>query len=280
MAGTLYVVATPIGNLEDVTLRALRVLREVDLIVAEGTRRSRILLERYRIKTPFTTSFYQGVERERAGEIVNLLEAGKDIALISDAGTPLVADPGYPLVREALARGVPVVVVPGPTAIIPALILSGFPPYPFVFDGTPPKKEKARREYFASLREERRTVVLYESPHRIENTLDTLAEVLPARPLALCRELTKVHEEVIRGTAGEILSQVRRRGKLKGELVLVISPAASLPATESPPSLVRERYQRLLREGIPAKEALRKVAAEFQLPRRRVYRLVHGLPEK
>lgn len=149
-----------------------------------------------------------------------------------------------------------------------------------MFDGTPPKKEKARREYFASLREERRTVVLYESPHRIENTLDTLAEVLPARPLALCRELTKVHEEVIRGTAGEILSQVRRRGKLKGELVLVISPAASLPATESPPSLVRERYQRLLREGIPAKEALRKVAAEFQLPRRRVYRLVHGLPEK
>ena len=272
--------ATPIGNLEDITLRALRVLREVDLIVAEDTRRSRILLERYGIKTPFTTSFYQGVERERAGEIVKLLEGGKDIALISDAGTPLVADPGYPLVREALSRGVQVMVIPGPTAIIPALILSGFPPYPFVFDGTPPKKDKARREYFASLREERRTVVLYESPHRIESTLETLAEVLPDRELALCRELTKMHEEVIRGTAEEILSQVRGRGKLKGELVLVISPATSAPQAMVSPALVRERYQELLAEGLPPKQALLKVAEEFRLPRRRAYRLVHGLEEE
>ncbi len=227
MAGTgkLYVCPTPIGNLEDITLRAIRALREADLIVAEDTRRSRILLRRYNIKTPFTSSYYKGVERERIGEIIKLLEEGKDIALISDAGTPLIADPGYPLVREALARGIEVVALPGPTAIIPALILSGFPPYPFIFDGAPPKKEKKRREYFASLREERRTVVLYESPHRILKTLETIADELPERELALCRELTKLHEEVLRGTAAELLEELRRRERVKGELVLVIRGA-------------------------------------------------------
>jgi len=222
--GRLFICPTPIGNLEDITLRAIRTLREVDLIVAEDTRRSRILLKRYNIRTPFTLSYYKGVERERAGEILNLLEEGKDIALISEAGTPLIADPGYPLVREALARGLEVIVLPGPTALIPALILSGFPPYPFIFDGSPPRKAKQRREYFQGLASERRTVVLYESPHRILQTLETMAEILPEREVALCRELTKLHEEVLRGKPRElleILSQ-RDRGKLKGELVLVI----------------------------------------------------------
>ena len=225
MAGKLYVCPTPIGNLEDITLRTIRVLREVDLIIAEDTRRSRVLLQRYNIKTPFTRSYYQGVERERTEEILKLLEEGKDLALISDAGTPLIADPGYPLVREALARGIEVVALPGPTALIPALILSGFPPYPFIFDGAPPRKEKKRRGYFASLREERRTVVLYESPHRIMNTLEAIAEELPDRELALCRELTKLHEEVLRGTAKELLEVLKRRERIKGELVLVIRGA-------------------------------------------------------
>jgi len=225
MAGRLYICPTPIGNLEDITLRAIRTLREVDLIIAEDTRRSRVLLKRYNIGTPFTRSYYRGVEEERAGKVIELLEEGKDLALISDAGTPLIADPGYPLVREALARGIEVVALPGPTALIPALILSGFPPYPFIFDGVPPKKEKQRREYFASLEGERRTVVLYESPHRILKTLETMAEVLPEREAAVCRELTKLHEEVLRGRPGELLEMLSRREKVKGELVLVIRGA-------------------------------------------------------
>ncbi len=228
MSGRLFICPTPIGNLEDITLRTIRVLREVDLIIAEDTRRSRILLQRYNIKTPFTKrSYYHGVETERAAEFIKLLEEGKDLALISAAGTPLIADPGYPLVREALARGLEVVALPGPTALIPALILSGFPPYPFIFDGGPPRKAKQRREYFQGLRNERRTVVLYESPHRILKTLEALAEALPDREVALCRELTKLHEEVLRGRPGELLETLRQRGEVKGELVLVIRGAAA-----------------------------------------------------
>ena len=222
MSGRLYLCPTPIGNLEDITLRTIRVLRQVDLIVAEDTRRSRVLLKRYNIKTPFTRSYYQGVERERVEGVLNLLEEGKDVALISDAGTPLIADPGYPLVREALARGIEVVALPGPTALVPALLLSGFPPYPFIFDGVPPKKDKKRREYFSSLREERRTVVLYESPHRILKTLEVMAELLPEREIVICRELTKLHEEVLRGRSAELLEMLRGRERIKGELVLVI----------------------------------------------------------
>lgn len=225
MSGRLYICPTPIGNLEDMTLRAIRTLREVDLIVAEDSRRSRILLKRYNIKTPFTASYYQGVERERVSGLIKLLEEGKEIALISDAGTPLIADPGYPLVREAIARGFPVVALPGPTALIPALILSGFPPYPFIFDGGPPRKAKQRREYFQGLRTERRTVVLYESPHRILATLKIIAELLPEREVALCRELSKLHEEVLRGRPGELLEVLEQRAKVKGELVLVIRGA-------------------------------------------------------
>ncbi len=237
MSGRLYICPTPIGNLEDITLRAIRTLREADLIVAEDTRRSRILLQRYNIKTPLAKrSYYREVERARVEELLALLEEGRDIALISDAGTPLIADPGYPLVREALARGLQVVALPGPTALIPALILSGFPPYPFIFDGGPPRKAKQRLEYFQGLRAERRTVVLYESPHRVLKTLETMAEVLPDREVALCRELTKLHEEVLRGRPGELLERLSQRGELKGELVLVIrgaeAPQACLSATE------------------------------------------------
>lgn len=237
MSGRLYICPTPIGNLEDITLRAIRTLREVDLIVAEDTRRSRTLLKRYNIRTPFTTSYYQGVERERAGGILRLLAEGKNIALISDAGTPLIADPGYPLVREAIARGFQVVALPGPTALIPALILSGFPTNAFLFDGGPPRKIGQRRAYFASLLGERRTVVLYESPHRILETLEIIAELLPAREVALCRELTKVHEEVLRGRPGELHALLQERGIMRGELVLVIKGAperdqAYLSATE------------------------------------------------
>jgi len=218
----LYLVATPIGNLEDITLRALRVLQEVDLIVAEDSRYSTRLLQHYAIKTPFDRSYYQGVEEERLVPLLAKLRAGKKIALISDAGTPLISDPGYPLVRGAIREGIPVMAIPGPTAMVAALIASGLPTNAFIFDGVPPKKEQRRLEYFQSLIEERRTVLLYESPHRLLKTLRSITAVLPDRPLVLARELTKLHEEFLRGRADEIIKELEGRPTIKGEFVLII----------------------------------------------------------
>lgn len=224
-AGALYVVATPIGHLQDITLRALETLKGVDLIVAEDTRRSRVLLEHYEIETPFGPSLYEGVGPERVDRVLQLLKGGKDVALISDAGTPLIQDPGYLLVKRAIEEGISVVPVPGPTALIAALVASGFPTDRFLFDGVPPKKPGKRRAYFEALRDEGRTVVLYESPHRILKTLETLAEVMPQREICLARELTKVHEEFLRGRPHEVLAQLKARPSVKGEFVLVIRGA-------------------------------------------------------
>lgn len=221
-SGTLYLVATPIGNLEDITLRAIRVLREVDLIVAEDTRHSHRLLQQYGIQTPLGRSLYEGVDRERAEPLIALLKSGKSIALISDAGTPLIQDPGYPLVRQAVAEGIRVVPIPGPTALIAALVASGLPVDHFIFDGVPPKGEGKRRKYFQSIQDEARTVVLYESPHRILKTLKTMAEVLPEREIAICRELTKAHEEFLRGTPEKLSNELSTRPSVKGEFVIVI----------------------------------------------------------
>jgi 16S rRNA (cytidine1402-2'-O)-methyltransferase len=223
--GTLYLVATPIGNLKDITLRALEVLRGVDLIVAEDTRRSRVLLEHYGIETPFGPSLYEGVGPERVERVLRFLDEGKDVALISDAGTPLIQDPGFVLVRRAVEEGVKVVPIPGPTALIAALVASGFPTDRFVFEGVPPKGPGKRRAFLEALKEEERTVVLYESPHRILKTLETLAEVMPQREICLARELTKVHEEFLRGTAEEVLARLKERPSVKGEFVLVIRGA-------------------------------------------------------
>ncbi|MFQ5794157.1 MAG: 16S rRNA (cytidine(1402)-2'-O)-methyltransferase [Candidatus Bipolaricaulia bacterium] len=227
MSGKLFICATPIGNLDDITLRALRVFREADLIVAEDTRRSRQLLQRYEITTPFGSSYYQGVEQRRVGPLVSRLEQGEQIALISDAGTPLISDPGYRLVHRAIAAGIPVVPIPGPTALIAALVISGLPTDRFVFDGMPPRRLGRRRRYFEEIRAEPRTIILYESPHRILTTLELMDELLGDRNIALCRELTKRFEEVIRGTPGQVLDQLQNRGqsRVKGELTLVIQGA-------------------------------------------------------
>lgn len=225
--GVLYVVATPIGNLEDVTLRALRVLREVDLIVAEDTRRTRRLLAHYQIETPFGPSLYRGVEARRVPGLIRRLQAGQTLALVSDAGTPLVSDPGAALVRACIAAGIEVVPVPGPSALLAALVKAGLNVDRFVFEGTPPKKVAARRAAFAALKDEPRTVVWYESPHRLRATLADLAELLPERRLVLCRELTKRHEEALRGTAAELLRALSARPSIKGECVLVVAGAAA-----------------------------------------------------
>jgi len=276
--GKLYICATPIGNLEDITLRALRILKEVDLIIAEDTRRSRFLLKHYNITTPFDWSYYQGVEEQRAEAIIKKLKEGQNIALICDAGTPLISDPGYPLVRKAIEEGIPVIPIPGPTALITGLVASGIPVNNFIFDGTPPKKEKSKREYFQKIKTEERTVVLYESPHRIGLTLKLMAELLGQREIALCRELTKVHEEILRGTPAQILKILTERGQVKGEITLVIKGASAeeLKAEKQEQKeyqqlTIEEQVKDLIAEGLDKMEAIKRVAQLRGLSKREIY---------
>ncbi|MBD3161528.1 MAG: 16S rRNA (cytidine(1402)-2'-O)-methyltransferase [Candidatus Eisenbacteria bacterium] len=219
--GVLYLVATPIGNLEDVTLRALRVLREVAWIAAEDTRRTRILLREHDIESKTLISYHAHNERVRLPQLLARLGAGNDGALVTDAGTPAVSDPGFLLAREARSVGIRVEVVPGPSAVLAGLLASGLPCERFVFLGYPPPKGASRSRFIDAFLEEERTVVLFESPHRIEKLVERIVEREPHRPLAICRELTKRFEETLRGTAPELLAELRRRPR-KGELTVVV----------------------------------------------------------
>jgi len=206
--GTLYVVGTPIGNLEDVSLRALRVLSEVDLIAAEDTRRTRKFLTRYEINTPLT-SYHEHNKLTKLDELVSTLQQ-KDVALVSEAGMPGLSDPGYELIEAAIARGIPVVPVPGPSALITALVVSGLPTDSFLFLGFLPRRRKQRRQLLASVARERRTLVAFEAPHRLRASLADLKDVLGDRRIALARELTKMHEEVWRGSLSQALAHFER----------------------------------------------------------------------
>jgi len=218
--GVLYVVATPIGNLEDITLRAIKTLRGVDLIAAEDTRRTRTLLSRYRIKTP-TVSFFEGNEGRRTAELLNELRGGKRIALLCDAGTPTISDPGYRLVRGAREAGIPVVPIPGPTALIAALSASGLPTDSFSFFGFLPPKGAKRRRRLEEVARSRGTVILYESPRRLIKTLEDLLEYCGDRQVVIARELTKVHEEFVRGSIRELIEELRGR-TIRGEITIVM----------------------------------------------------------
>ncbi len=215
----LYVVSTPIGNLRDITLRALDVLGQVDLVAAEDTRRTGVLLRTYGIHTP-TTSYHEYNRVRKTPELVRRLQAGQSVALVSDAGTPGISDPGAHLVREALAQGIPIQAVPGPTALLTALVISGLATDRFVFEGFLPVK-KGRRTRLESLREEPRTLVFYESPHRLLRTLRELLAVLGDRRAVVARELTKKFEEVVRGSLSELVTAIEVRG-VKGEVVLIV----------------------------------------------------------
>ena len=220
MIGTLYIVSTPIGNLKDVTYRSLEILSDVHLIAAEDTRRTGILLRHYSIRTPLT-SFNSYNQAKKSGRLIARIKEGNDLALLSDAGTPGVSDPLYHLVRVALVESVPIVSVPGPSAVLVALTVSGLPTNRFVFEGFLPRK-KGRKRLIEELAQEKRTIVLFESPHRIVKTLNELYEIMGERKAVLARELTKIHEEVIRGTLGDLVV-IAREQKLKGEITLVIS---------------------------------------------------------
>ena len=218
--GTLSLVATPIGNLEDVTLRCLRILQEVDVVAAEDTRRTGILLSRHGIRAKALMSFNDHNARQRIPHLLDALRVGKSVAVVSDAGTPGINDPAFVLVREAIAEGIPVSPIPGPSAVIAALVCSGLPTDRFRFLGFLPKKKGQRRRLLEEMAGVDDTVVCFESPHRISSTLEMLAEAMPAHSVVIARELTKMHEEFLRGTAAELAGALRGK-QLRGELVIL-----------------------------------------------------------
>ena len=221
MKGTLYIVSTPIGNLEDITLRALRILKEVDLIAAEDTRHTGILLKHFGIQKPLT-SYFEGNELKKREWILSRLKQGDRIALVSDAGTPGISDPGFRLIQITIRNQIPIVPIPGPSAVITALSVSGLPTDAFLFKGFLPHKSKKRKDLLKQLEETKETLIFYESPHRLNETLKDILDILGDREIVLTRELTKIYEEILRGKVSEVQNQIGER-KLKGEITLIIS---------------------------------------------------------
>ncbi len=278
--GTLHLVATPIGHLEDVTLRALRVLREADVVYAEDTRRTRVLLDRHAIAAR-PRSLHEHNEATRAAEVVAALDAGKSVALVSDAGTPLVSDPGARVAAAAIAAGHAVVPVPGASALLAALVASGLPAVPFTFLGFLPRKAGERDRLLAALRDRPETLVLFESPRRVGATLAALAAALGDRPACVARELTKLHEELARGPLGALAT--RFRGGARGEIAIVVGGASAAPrsAERTPvgpepgsPAWIAARRA----EGQGAKQIAALLAPALGISRREAYAIVSQSP--
>jgi 16S rRNA (cytidine1402-2'-O)-methyltransferase len=270
MPGILYIVATPIGNLEDITLRALRILREVDLIACEDTRQTRKLLDHFGISKQ-TVSYHEHNETSRARELTGRLQEGTNVALVSDAGTPLVSDPGYRVVAAAIDAGIAVVPIPGPSAILGALAGSGLATDEFRFCGFLPAKSGQRRKTLEALREERVTLIFYEAPHRILEALADVEAVYGARPVAVARELTKLHEEFLRGTARQIGETLAARGSVKGEMVLLIGKGSEAAEDGTP---LEDAVRALESQGVARMDAIKRVAKARGLGKRDVYKVV------
>ncbi len=266
----LIVVPTPVGNMEDITLRALRVLREADIIACEDTRRTKKILGRYNIRTPLV-SCHAFNEKERAGILLERIVRGETVALVSDAGTPGISDPGFEMIRRAREADLPIDVLPGATALVPALLLSGFPPQPFFFEGFLPKRKGDRRrriEYFRSLEG---CVLLYLSPHGAESVIMDIIDILGDRECALVREISKVFQESITGTLSSIHDRIRD-GTAKGEMVLVLGPAA---AVDDPSGAGWEvEADRLRDDGLTDREVVRKVSGEYGIAKNTVKRFL------
>lgn len=273
--GTLYIVPTPIGNLEDITLRGIRILREVSLIAAEDTRTTRNLLNHFQITTPLT-SYHEHNKLSKLETIFNALETG-DVALVSDAGTPGISDPGYELIQEAIARGIRIEPLPGANAAITALVASGLPTDGFLFVGFLPKKDKARRDSLHNLARLPHTIIAYESPNRLLNLLAAIAEVMGDRPVCVAREITKIHEEFFRGSAQAAHTHYLAQPP-RGEVVVVIGGAPPEVQPVWDEELVRGRLIERLAAGDSLKEAAKAISKEAGWDRRTVYQL--GLEEK
>ena len=275
--GRLYLVATPIGNLEDITVRALRVLGEVDLIACEDTRHTAKLLQHYGIDKP-TLSYHEHNEASRAPQLVERLEAGAEVALVSDAGMPVISDPGHRLISLCLQKQIAVIPVPGPSAAIAALAVSGLPAAEFLFVGFLPARATARRKMLEKLAKEDRTLVLYEAPHRLVDALSDALEALGRRRAVIAREMTKIHEEFLRGDLAELLVRVQQQ-PVRGEITLLI--ASSSPGEEKTnevaPAPLRERVEQIMREQqLDRKAALKLAARERGLTKREAYKKLLG----
>jgi 16S rRNA (cytidine1402-2'-O)-methyltransferase len=280
MTGTLYLVSTPIGNLEDITLRALRVLREASIIAAEDTRRTARLLHHYQIETR-TTSFHEHNEREKAPALLQRLDAGESIALVTDAGTPVLSDPGQHLVQAAAARGIRVEAIPGPSAILAALVAAGLGAEGFTFLGFAPAKSEARKRWFGSNAHDPRPVVVFEAPHRLLASLRDAQAALGDRPMVVCRELTKLHEELVRGTIASAIAHFEEH-EPRGEFTLIFQPDAT-EAPEAAPLTDDEAWHefgQMIEHGLSRREAVAALARRTQRPAREVYACVERGKER
>jgi len=276
MAGVLYLCATPIGNLEDITLRCIRILGEVDIIAAEDTRQTLKLLNHLKIRKPLI-SYHEHNKYEKGMELVELLRSGKKIALVSDAGMPAISDPGEELVRMCIKNNIDIIPLPGPTASLTALIVSGFSTARFCFEGFLPTNKKERRERLEKLSAETRTIILYEAPHRLVDTLIDIRKHLGNRQISVSREITKKFEETIRGDISQIIDIFKERDA-KGEFVLIIEGMneKELVAKEIKKwdnITIEEHIKMYIRQGIDKKEAIKKVAEDRKLPRKEIYKI-------
>jgi 16S rRNA (cytidine1402-2'-O)-methyltransferase len=269
MPGTLYIVATPIGHLEDITLRAIRTLKDVDVIAAEDTRHTQTLLRHFSIDTPLT-SYHEHNERAKTCQLVARLERGESIALVSDAGTPAISDPGYRLVVEATRLGIRVVPIPGPSALIAALSAGGLPTDGFNFRGFLPARKRERRSKLQEFRDDRYSIVVYEAPHRLKESLDDIREIFGDRRMVLARELTKLHEELLRGRISEVIAEVSQR-EIRGEVTLIIEGSSNV----NPPSeeALRDEIAKLVGEGMRVKEIAEIIGEKYGYSKREIYGL-------
>ena len=271
--GVLYVVATPIGNLEDATFRCIRVLKEVALIAAEDTRRTGVLLRHYGIRTA-TRSYHAHNERQRTPSLIRALETGRSVALVTDAGTPLLSDPGRTLVNKALERGIQVTAVPGPSAVLTALVASGLAETEFTFLGFPPPRSNSRKAWLLALSDEPRPLVIFEAPHRISRSLSDMLEVLGDRRVAVCREMTKVHEELVVGPISRVLDKLSSK---KGEFTVVIEPArASCNRLKDKiyPALLAHKFGQVIDKVSSRREAIRILSGKYGLSNRSIYKIL------
>ena len=274
--GKLYVVATPIGNLEDITFRAVRILGEVSLIAAEDTRRTRILLKHYDIRTPLT-SLYEQNESIKAPFLVGKIKDGQNIACVTDAGTPAISDPGYLLIRHALEAGVEIVPIPGPSALITALSVSGLHMDHFVFQGFLPDKKGKKKAMLLSIKDDPRTQIFYESPNRLLVTLQDIMALMGNRFVVVARELTKIYEEVVRGNVADVIHGFEGK-TVKGEITLIVAGKKAEAVDRDPEAGIKERFALLSAQGnVSRRDMAARIAADLGLPRKLVYETVHRL---
>ena len=283
VTGILYICGTPIGNLEDITLRALKILKEVNLIAAEDTRHTLKLLNHYQINTKIT-SYHEYNKFKKAPYLVEILKNGQDIALVSDAGMPGISDPGYVLIDLALKDNIKIIPVPGVSALITALVVSGLPTDKFVFEGFLPRKIKERKRYFKSIENEERTIIFYEAPHRLKRALKDMLEILGDRRVVLARELTKMYEEIIRGKLSQILTEISTK-EVKGEITLIVQGGIKKKENDSMDFLIKEciieeYLKKLKNQGYSNKEIIKITQEKLNIPKNLIYKKLLEIKNK